>query len=395
MAITQTSKDQAKSRRFLGCFFGFFLLFGLAMSFFFLWPLVEIAQARSWRQVPCTILTSRVESHSSGKGGPTYSVEVTYEYLIDDEPHVGKRYQFMAGSSSGFAAKQEIVDLLPPGTKTVCYVNRRDPQDSVIDRGFTVDILFGFIPLLFALIGAAGLFGMFVYKRTPALPGAVPGLPSGTAAGTAARGPVRLKTSSSPAVRFGCLFIFAFFWNAIVSVFVVQCYSGWKSGHSDGCLTVFLIPFVLLGLGVIGLAIHGFLAIFNARPSLQLGSATVALGDTVEVLWETTGNVDRVRSFSITLEGREEATYKRGTSSSTDKSTFAVIPVVQSNRGKEMRRGKATLTVPADSMHSFKSPHSKFVWAMHVKGDIPWWPDIKEEYPIDVLPQRNPPGGPV
>ncbi|HLH27703.1 MAG TPA: hypothetical protein VKW77_02230, partial [Acidimicrobiales bacterium] len=67
-------------------------------------------------------------------------------------------------------------------------------------------------------------------------------------------------------------------------------------------------------------------------------------------------------------------------------------PLARANRGRDLRRGRAKFTVPADSMHSWKSGHNKFVWAIHVRGDIPWWPDIGEEFPIEVLPQRAAPG---
>src|SRR6185295_7997285 len=106
MSITPSSSTKGKGRFALGCFFTFFLLFGLAMSVVFLWPVVLIAKAKSWRQVPCTILTSQVESHRGSKGGSTYSVAVTYEYVIDDQKYTGTRYKFMSGSSSGIEGKQ-------------------------------------------------------------------------------------------------------------------------------------------------------------------------------------------------------------------------------------------------------------------------------------------------
>ncbi|HVR86994.1 MAG TPA: DUF3592 domain-containing protein, partial [Planctomycetota bacterium] len=134
MAITKTGKDLAKGRRFLGCFFSVFLIFGLGLSAVFLYPLVQIVQATNWREVPCTILASHVQTHSGTKGGSTYSVEVSYEYVLDDQRHVGTRYKFMSGSSSGYSGKKAIVDQLKPGTQTVCYVSKRDPGDSVIER---------------------------------------------------------------------------------------------------------------------------------------------------------------------------------------------------------------------------------------------------------------------
>ncbi|HEV3028220.1 MAG TPA: hypothetical protein VG457_11645, partial [Planctomycetota bacterium] len=273
---------------------------------------------------------------------------------------------------------------------------------SVIERGFTSDILFGFLPMIFAAIGAVGLLGVFVTKGKPQKPGSAPGTPgasplglaSATATATATEGAAPLKTSSSPVTRLGCSLIFALIWNAVVSVFVVETSSSWRSGHVDGCATLFLIPFVLVGLALGVLVLYFFLGLFNPRPVLKLSSSSIALGDTVEIEWETSGNVDRVRAFTITLEGREEATFRRGTSTSTDRSTFAVIRLAQSTRGRDLRRGKAKFTVPSDSMHSFKSKNNRFVWLIQVKGDIPRWPDIGEEYPLEILPLRSPSGGP-
>ncbi len=63
--------------------------------------------------------------------------------------------------------------------------------------------------------------------------------------------------------------------------------------------------------------------------------------------------------------------------------------------GRELRRGKAKLSIPAGTMHSFQSRNNKIVWTLQVKGDIPMWPDIGDEYALEILPQRILPGGPA
>jgi hypothetical protein len=399
MSVTGSSSESAKKSRqgryFLGCFFSVFLLLGfMATLFMFVIPIAQIVRARDWRPTPCIIRTSDVGRHRGSKGSVTYSIDVTYEYMVDDEPHVSSRYQFVTGSSSGYDGKKEVVDRLRPGTKATCYVNRRDPSEAVLERGFTGDLFYGLIPVIFVLVGGGGLFGVFFFRKKPRDPASPPGLSAAVATlQTAKSGGVALKPSASPAGRLGCSAGAALFWNGIVSVFFVEMISGWIRGKPDGCMTLFIIPFVLVGLGLIVLVGYYFLAIFNPRPTLRATPGSAALGDSVEVEWETGGNVDRVKIFTIVLEAREEATYRRGTSTSTDKSTFASIEVVRSTRGKDMRRGRVKVAIPADTMHSFKSANNKFVWAFQLKGDIPRWPDLKEEYPFDVLPQRLPPGG--
>jgi hypothetical protein len=162
---------------------------------------------------------------------------------------------------------------------------------------------------------------------------------------------------------------------------------GWRGGHGDGCGTVFMIPFVLIGLGLFVWVGYSFLALFNPRPTMRLNGEP-ALGETVEVEWEIRGNPERMTRFSIVLEGREEATYRRGTSTTTEKSIFESVELVAITRGKDMRRGKVKATIPAGSMHSFKASNNKFIWHLRVTGEIPRWPDVSEEYEIDVKPQR-------
>ena len=389
MSVTgsEAERTKKKGRGILGCFFTVFLLIGLAFSAVFLWPIVEILQARSWRETPCTILTSEVESHRGSKGSSTYSVAVSYEYFVEDQRYVSTRYKFMSGSSSGYDGKAEIVSRLAPGTKTVCYVSRRDPAEAVIERGFTGDIFFGFIPLIFAAIGGGGLYGVFIYKGKPKPVRPNAGLPAAAVAG-ATPGRTTLKASTSPGARLGCSILIALFWNGILSIFVVEAVSGWSKGSGDGCSTVFMIPFVLVGLALIVFVLYCFLALFNPRPTISVSASAAALGEMVELEWEMSGNVRRIRSFTVLFEGREEATYRRGTRTSTDKSVFESIELAKVTDPQSMTRGKVKVVIPMDTMHTFKSSNNKFLWHFLVKGDIPRWPDVDESYEFQVLPFR-------
>jgi hypothetical protein len=58
---------------------------------------------------------------------------------------------------------QTRVDRFPLGKLVTCYVNPSDPADAVLDRGFSWDILYGLIPLIFLSIGLAGLFPLIPY----------------------------------------------------------------------------------------------------------------------------------------------------------------------------------------------------------------------------------------
>jgi len=54
----------------------------------------------------------------------------------------------------------------------------------------------------------------------------------------------------------------------------------------------------------------------------------------------------------------------------------------------DMRAGHRQIQIPADFMHSFDAPHNKILWSLHLKGEIPRWPDLDEEYPLEILPNN-------
>ena len=99
------------------------------------------------------------------------------------------------------------------------------------------------------------------------------------------------------------------------------------------------------------------------------------------------GQVRKVPRLRIYLEGREEATYSRGTRSSTDKNVFATVPIADIQDNARVAAGDADLSIPPDAIHSFNSAHNKIIWAIFVKADVTHMPDVKEEFELAVLPQ--------
>ena len=48
-----------------------------------------------------------------------------------------------------------------------------------------------------------------------------------------------------------------------------------------------------------------------------------------------------------------------------------------------------SIGIPADTMHSFAGEHNEIQWSVGVRGEIPIWPDVDEEFVIEVLPLRD------
>jgi hypothetical protein len=54
-----------------------------------------------------------------------------------------------------------------------------------------------------------------------------------------------------------------------------------------------------------------------------------------------------------------------------------------------MHAGHVQLQVPHDLVPSFKSANNRIIWSLHAEGTLRFWPDVKEEYEITVLPSRR------
>jgi hypothetical protein len=265
------------------------------------------------------------------------------------------------------------VEEYPPGKNTFCYVNPEMPNQAVISRDFSSSMLAAVIfPLVFTLFGFLPLFFVFKKKNINIIPSGSQG------------SEVVLKPKSSPFVRLIGITIVALIWNGIIIIPLSEIYYG----KGETCLTIFMIPFVIGGIGLIISVIYYFLCLFNPRPKLILSSSPVPMGKEVTIWWKISGSTYVLKDFHIYLEGREEATYARGTTSVTDKEIFSIINIIDTENPEYMKEGSAKFTIPSDSIHTFNAPNNKVLWHIHLNGKIYYWPDIKEEYGIIVLPEN-------
>jgi hypothetical protein len=345
---------------------------GVGSWFLLVRPAARLLAARSWTEVACTVVSSRVRTHE-GDDGDTYSVDILYEYRWQGRPYRSSRYRFLGGSSSGAAGKREVVARYPAGSRRSCWVDPDVPSRSVLDRDFHPIYLVGLAPLAVMIGGVL----MLRYGARGARSGASRVPTAASASPTERRG--------APAVKALGVLAVALFWNGIVAVFLVQAIDSWRRGHPDWFLSVFLIPFVLVGLGLIAGVVHAALAVANPRVALQLTPAAPRLGQDLSVEWTVAGRAERIARLSITLEGRERATFSRGTDTITEHQVFARLPVAETF-GLDVARGSAVVRLPEETMHSFSAAHNGIEWRLLVRGEVPRWPDVADDHVLEVLP---------
>ncbi len=381
-------------------FFGIFFLAGAGMAIpLLVTPFQKYFDSQGWLVLDCKVESSRVRSHDSDDG-TTYSVDILYSYEVDGRTYKSNTFDFIGGSSSGYASKKKIVRRHPPGKVVSCYVNPNDPADAVLDREIGYAFLLGLLPLIFMAVGGGGLYMILrsgggpkplssTYGSASIEPGlqGADWLPAQPAAVYSAGTPMPvLKPSASPVARLIGMFLAAAFITGIVSVFANEVWSGWAAGNPDWFLTIFIMPFLLMVFASWFGIVYFFLALWNPRPEVSLRTLSPRLGESVSLTWNLRGQTSSISKFDIFVEGVEEAQYRRGTTTYTDKHTFMRIPVVQNLSGMHASSGEGSFTLPKDSMHSFSASNNKIVWTLIVKGEIVRWPDIKEAFSIRVLP---------
>jgi hypothetical protein len=375
-------------------FFGMFALAGGALGYFLVVrPLQKYFAAKNWPETPCEIISSSVGSHSGSKGSTTYSVDITYRYQVGGREYQSDTYSLMSGSSSGRGSKEAAVARYPVGSKAVCYVNPEDPTDTLLNRELTWWLLLGLLPLAFLAVGVIGLFNIArtALKKSgmalggPTLPG-IPTLPSAAvAAPTMPGGPVVLKADASPLVKLAGAMFIALFWNGITGVFVGFAVNSFLNARPEWFLTIFITPFVLIGIGLLVLVGSTFLNLFNPRMQLTVNSTTIPLGGTLEASWGFTGSSSRVQRFKLTLEGREETTQGHGKNRRTNTKVLVSLPLTDTADPRQIGQGRATVEIPGDQKPSQNEENPKVVWKLKAAGEIPRFPDFEEEYEITIV----------
>jgi len=421
--LSNTGKLSTKFPR--GCLVGFFSLFFLVgtILFFvlFLQPLSDYLSASQWIETPCEIIASKVvTSHSSD--GTTYRPEVTFRYQFEQREYESDRLQFFVVSTNSESRATRIVEEYPVGRRTVCYVKPGDPVSSVLNRDMTLDFLIGLLPLTFVAVGLGGMFfswrfgsasrgrsrssSPFGQNNDPTWNrlGGTPDSsrdwdptsdgspetdddPSETALPSRQPdGPRVLTPEVTPVGKFIGLLLVSLFWNGIVSVFVGIIISGFAQGKPEWFLTIFMVPFVIVGVGLILGTLHALLGLFNPRPTLSLLRGNLALGDRTQIRWQFAGSTRNFRKLVIFLQGTETAKYRRGTKTHTDTSVFYYRNVFETESPHEMEEGTVELEIPAQSMHTFLGTNNQVTWQLVVHGDVPFWPDVSDAFSISVYP---------
>jgi hypothetical protein len=334
-------------------------------------PLRKIESAKSWEVVPAVVVSSKVKSHSSDDG-TTYSPYIAYRYEIGDEEYFGDRLNFIGGSSSGYESKAAIVRQYPKGHTFQIYANPDNPAESVINPEASAALFLGLIPMLFMGIGIVIIVSGFRAGKA----GAAQLDPK-----QASQSIVQLK-SPSPINKSIGLTLFACLWNGIVVILF----------KSDAPV-FFWIIFGLFGILISVGAVQAILSIFNPRPTIEVTPGNIRSGTKVALRWRINGKVERINQLEITLQclkvTTETSGHGKNRSTRIVKKPLFEESLFTSSSPVQIPQGALEFHIPEGYAASRPGNSNGILWQLRFHGDIPNWPDIKDEFKFLVYPTEK------
>lgn len=356
-----TPPTPAKERTALVVLCLIFVGAGLAIWIpWFLLPTLEWWGQRTWKPAPCTITRSPV-----GKG-EARGLEVAFRYEWDGASYDSTNL----GTGGVFGSGDGPLWSLPPGTARTCYVNPRDARQATLNRDYDRDALFGNAGLLFVLLPMTAL--LLGWKNIGKPPQELAPLP-----------PLREGALSIPPTPRGGCGVFGLMVMILLTGGGAAALVLFAAPSGGPLVYVYAAPLGFFAVLLLRLLVHIGLASFNPSAVLTLTPGQGRPGKPLELRWETAGNIARVKSFRILLEGREEALVGK----SVRAQVFETVDVFQAG-SRDFRRGTVKVTVPATAMHSMEHGTRKIVWAFKVVAECPHWRRGGEEYAFEVLPRK-------
>ena len=390
---TQRPDDSVGEGCFSSLLFALLLLAGSVILWaLFLKPFALLLEASRWDATPCIIIESQAEP--AQRQGDFYKATVRYRYVYKDQTYYSPNIWFVKPGLDARKEIQALVNRYPKGAAFECYVNPADPRQAFLERGFKPELLISIFPLIVAVVGLTGLTANALRRLHPQLPQRIP--TSGFAAEhprsrhvrVAADGTVVYRTPAG-AARALALLVFTLLWNGLVSFLVREVVINWSSGVPNcygWTLTAFSIPFVVGGIALLWATGHTLLRLLNPRPTLVLSRPSVPLGGSIDVSWRLSGRASRLQRLTLQLEGREEATYARGSRLLTDSETFRTITLLDSTDPAQMSDGTASLRMPPYTVPTFQGASNAIVWVLRLSGRIQRRPAIDQELELLVEP---------
>lgn len=184
--------------------------------------------------------------------------------------------------------------------------------------------------------------------------------------------------------------LFALAWNAIVAVLAIGAGVDLLGGRTDWLLFALLVPFLTVGIGAVVYFVRMLIfATAVGTTQLEISDLPLQPGGRYDVLLAQ-GGAGTFRSLELRLELEEQATFRQGTDTRSERLIVWHSPV-EAWRGVQLSPGtrfeaRTAISIPVAAMHSFAAEHNGVRWRLAVRGTPVRWPAFERSFPLVVVP---------
>ncbi|MCL4203086.1 MAG: hypothetical protein KJ000_11345 [Pirellulaceae bacterium] len=203
----------------------------------------------------------------------------------------------------------------------------------------------------------------------------------------------RLPVVQSPAWRLMFATVFCVVWNVSAAILVVVAVSGFLRNDPEWFLTIFTIPFLVVG----GWSVYDFVRQWLLHAGIgptnvEISDHPLQPGRGYLVYLSQSGRL-AMKALAVNLVCEEAATYRQGTDIRIEHKRVFDRQIYRQTDFR-IEPGKAfehelRLEIPADAMHSFQSEHNAINWKLVIHGEADAWPPFERCFPIIVYPRYD------
>ena len=340
-------------------------------------------------------------------------------------------YDFNTLRNSGyFYQKSEALKLLEAFSvngKYYCWYDPHDPQKAVLFYNWSwTNITILIVPISLFLLGLGPLIHLYLYRAGHSQekyahlsgslqnhPADVPEeLPSESASdkqspefakqfpcspsirniidSPGVKMKYRLPLDNSPIVSLGVILLLCIAWGVLCIACVSVALGGFLDRRPDWVLTGFILPFVLIWVGLFFYFFRNLQLATSVSPTLmEINDAPLHPGQTTTALLIQMGGL-YIFKLDVNLVCEEEAVYSYGTDIRSEKTVVSrsnLLSEKDFNIVLDERYEKSfEFTIPQNAMHSFDSPHNRISWYLEVCGEAENHPPFTRNFVLVVNP---------
>ena len=387
---------------------------GAALLGYFL-SLMTIAESRANHDSVETraVVVDKYVASAEVEGVTKYRPEIVVRYEANGRSYESKTFDAVRVYLTDRETCEQHLRAFDVGGEYPCWYDPSSPDKAVLRRGYSwYAWLLPLLPAAFTAVGFGGLIYQFLtwgkstehramlqqatnldLFDTRRMLNPHPTIPDDDGAGSPGTTLKYRIPTTQPGWNIIVLTVVCCGWNLLVAWFVYRVVLGHLGSRGDLVLTIGLVPFVGVGGYLLHKTAKSLMVAAGVPPTvIEISDHPLYPDGRYEAYLYQPGRLHLER-LTVSLCCDEEAMFRQGTNSRTHVMRVVDREIYRRDAfeadATEPFTARFALTVPAGSMHSFRSPHNAVRWKLVVRGRLRNWPDFERSFSLIVHPGRN------